>query len=91
MGPTVVVAVSFKDAVYITSSPGIVEDSTSNLIESVVVTMVNESNCSDVVGKSISVDSGSIVGTTRVDSIVFDNSIVVCIAADFKPVYVADV
>ena len=63
---------------YVTSSPGIVEDSTSNLIESVVVTMINDINCSDVVGKSVSVDSGSI----RVDSIVFDSSIVVCLAAD---------
>ena len=82
MGPTVAVGVSFKNAVYVTSSPEIVEESTSNLIESVVVTMVNDINCSDVVGKSILVDSGSIVGAIRVDSVVFDGSIVVCLAAD---------
>jgi hypothetical protein len=80
-GPIVdrVVAVSFRDAVYVTSSPEIVEDSSSNLIESVVVTIVNDINCSDVVGRSISVDSGSIVGATgdlviiKVDSIAFDS------------------
>lgn len=82
MGPTVAVGVSFKDAAYVTISLEIVEDSTSNLIESVVVTMVNDINCSDVVGKSVSVDSGSIVGAIRVDSIVLDGSIVVCLAAD---------
>ena len=82
LDPIVAVGVSFKDTVYVTSSPEIVEDSTSNLTESVVVTMVSDINCSDVVGKSISVDSGSIVGAIRVDSIVFDSSIVVCLAVD---------
>ena len=63
LDPTVIVEVSFRDPVDVTNSPEIVGDSPSCLVESVVIMMVSDINCSVVIGKSVSVDCGSIVAT----------------------------
>lgn len=58
-----IVEVSFRDPVDVTNSPEIVGDSPSSLVELIVVMMVSDINCSVVIGKSVSVDCGSIVAT----------------------------